>query len=133
MSGCACDIREWAQDRAGGDAVDCGNAPLGELHDDYYQCAVDAFRDGEAFFAVYERQGIDSEVRIGWASDGESVWIGSYDGDPSGGDGDRAEIHEVGCDGPFVDELPNGVFSNLTPGQEGLRCSGESNRRKVCP
>lgn len=130
IAGCACDVVAWAERRAGDSAVDCGEAPLGELQDDYHECAVDAYRRGDAFFVVFENQGIDSRTRTAWASNGEFVWFATYDGDPSGGDGARAEIYENGCADTDVRTGSGRLW--VSPDQEVLACD-VAFREKVCP
>lgn len=131
--GCACDVRAWAQDKAGSSAVDCGRAPLGEQRDAYYQCTVDAFRRGDAFFVVFEQQGTDSQSLQAWASNGTEVWLAAYDGDPSGGDGASPTLHEMGCGDPTIGTIRNSqVGFSVTIGQERVECGGQTYRLQVC-
>lgn len=131
--GCACDVRGWAQDKAGSSAIDCGHAALGEQHDAYYQCTVDAFRRGDAFFVVFERQGIDSQTLTAWASDGTEVWLAHYDGEPGGGDRRSPTLHEIGCGDPVIGTIRNRpTGGTVTIGQERLECGVETYRLQIC-
>lgn len=80
---------------------------------------------------VFENQGFDSRTRTAWASNGEFVWFATYDGDPSGGSGVGAEIHENGCAEAAIRSGSGRIM--VSPDQEVLTCDSVAFREKVCP
>jgi len=98
-----CDLAQTAEDLAGAGATDCGAVEIDGDATLVDGCTVDAFNAGEAFFAVYTLQGIDSAVETGLASDGTTVFYLGFDSDPSGGGRDDAAIiNQSSCTNPIV-------------------------------
>jgi hypothetical protein len=107
---------------AGEGATDCGTVTVGADSAAVDACVVAAFEAHEAFFAVYELQGIDSQVSTALASDGDTVWSLFRDSDPSGGSQTGAEITRSDCASPTVEPGPDG-HDVLTCDQTGCVCS----------
>ncbi len=93
---------------AGAGATDCGTVGLGADSGGVDACVVAAFEAHEAFFAVYDLQGIDSQVSTALASDGETVWSLFRDSDPSGGSHVGARISRSECVSPVVNASGEG-------------------------
>ena len=80
------DFMDEVSQSAGDDAVDCGVVEIGESEVSTNTCVAEAFINGEAFYAVYELQGIDSSVGAALSADGEGeVLQWEYDSNPTGG------------------------------------------------
>ena len=100
----ACDFAAKLKSRAGAGAMDCGHAALGGSASAVDACVVQAFQAGQAFYARYDRQGIDSAVVFGIAGDSSgNVIFMLRDSDPSGGSGAPPTLYENSCLDPAVD------------------------------
>lgn len=117
-----CVLTTELTDLAGADATDCGTVTVGADSSTVDACVVAAFEAHEAFFAVYELQGIDSQVSTALASDGTQVWSLFRDSDPSGGSQTGAEITRSDCASPTVEPGTEG-HDVLTCDQTGCVCN----------
>src|SRR4051794_1198531 len=85
--GCSseCDLAKGLTARSGSGATNCGHALVGTDASPVDACVVNAFENGAAFVAQYDRMGIDSKVVFGIAGDvnGQVTFL-LWDGDPSG-------------------------------------------------
>ena len=64
---------------AGAGAEDCGEVAIGEAVNEINACVTNAFNLYQAFYAIYRRQGIDSNVATGFAYDSQSLFIVEFD------------------------------------------------------
>jgi hypothetical protein len=106
-AGCAssrdCDLSSELHARAGEGATDCGYASVAEPTTAVDACIVAAFNERRAFFARYDRQGIDSKIVSGIAGDASGkVTFLLWDGDPSGGSHAHPTISGSVCVDPAV-------------------------------
>jgi hypothetical protein len=104
--GCSgeCRLLDGLEDRAGNGATNCGHVARGADSSSVDSCVIAAFERGAPFFASYERQGEDSRVGFGVASDAQrTVTFLSWDSDPSGGSNAGAVVSGELCVGPSVD------------------------------
>lgn len=87
---------------AGAGAVFCGNVDLQQSSDITDQCVSDSFSTGAAFYAVYNRAGIDPTVADGVTMDaGGVLHLWSYDSSITGqGDDGPASTTKTRCDLP---------------------------------
>ncbi len=92
--------------------TDCGTLALSDDDTDFEaarSCIADAIDAERPFRAVWQRQGIDSEVHeayLGtWDGDQLRVIRYGYDGDPSGGSGAHATSYGYECNA-FTDTDP---------------------------
>ena len=98
------------------DAKNCGVIRLGEEYFAANTCAAESFSSQQAFAAVYELRGIDSNVGVGLSMDTNlnvSVWY--YDSNPCGGTPPcPSRIEETKCSNPslsgILDSSPDKVF-----------------------
>lgn len=104
------DFRDRARALAGSNAVDCGNAEIGQGNEQN-ACIGSAFAAQSAAFATYDRQGIDSRVATALAvTVGGGVFNLFFDGDPSGGgSSSNGQI--------TVDECINASLTGIVDGQ----------------
>lgn len=80
------DFKNEVRQSSGEGATNCGVVEVGDSQVEANTCVAAAFVNNEAFYAVYELQGIDSSVGAAWSgrSNGEiSRW--SFDSNPGGG------------------------------------------------
>ena len=125
----SCDLTVQLKQRAGVGAKDCGN-PTGDAGiADTDACVVSTFGRNEPFFAQYKRQGTDSEVVFGIASDGKGhVAFLTYDSDPSGGSGADPMINGDICNDPAVDSSSDRDPATTPP----LSCASTSSLGPTC-
>lgn len=96
-------------------ADDCGIVEVGESELEANTCVADAYVYGRAFYAVYELQGIDSNVGAAWSGNtsGE-VFLWHYDSHPGGGLSDLASVIETSeCISPELSGTVDGSFENV--------------------
>ncbi len=92
------DIADEASERAGSSATNCGDIGIGGNVTDAFACVSDAFNAHRAFRVTVTRQGIDSQVAVGWASDASgNVFRLHFDSDRSGGSGDGGIVTVDRC------------------------------------
>ena len=65
--------------RAGYGANDCGEREPEELIDEIHNCVTSAFYAYEPFFAIYNRQGIDSNVASGISFNNMELYLVEFD------------------------------------------------------
>lgn len=104
---------------AGDSARDCGLVGVGENKVEVNTCAAEAFMDGQAFYAIYELQGVDSQVAGAISFDTQSLTYWVYDSNPApdGGtepDGPVGVVSSQKCEDPefsgSVDSYHTDVF-----------------------
>ncbi len=124
-----CDLAADLRTRAGSGAMDCGHAALGGDAKPVDDCVANAFNGGKPFIARYDRQGTDSQVVFGVASDGKgNVTFLLYDSDPSGGSGADPVISGDECVGPSLDTTPNRDPFTVSP----IDCTSTNSLGRTC-
>ena len=99
-----CVLDEIVADRTPAGAVDCGSfdlmAPDSDLQD-AMGCMTSAVNTQEGFHVIWDRQGIDSQIRAAYygtpTDNGYTVFQLTFDSDPSGGSGSGASSTEFLC------------------------------------
>lgn len=96
-----CDLDDDLRLFAGDGAIDCGKTSASTDRADVDKCATNAFADGKAFIARYERQGEDSQLVVAVASNTDGkVKIFRWDSSPCGG-GSCSPVTDVqSCENP---------------------------------
>jgi len=88
LVGCSqhqCDLDDDLRLFAGDGAIDCGKVSGTTQREDVDKCATDAFADGKAFIARYERRGVDTLQVVAVASNTDGkVKIFRWDSTPCG-------------------------------------------------
>lgn len=91
---------------AGPDANDCGELSIGEAPSDINRCVADAFLAYQSFHAIYNRQGIDSNVATGFAYNSMELYLLEFDDFSCGAQGDCETDYRVfECVAPAVNDL----------------------------
>lgn len=70
-----CSLEHEVKETAGSGAVDCGVVPLNGDRGPTDFCVVQAFQNGKAFHARYERRGTDSHVVVGLARSSSGIVV----------------------------------------------------------
>jgi hypothetical protein len=125
----SCNLETDLAVRARGGATDCGHALLNASTASVDACVVGAFGKHTAFFAQYDRMGIDSKIVFGLVGDSSGkVTFLLWDGDPSGGSGAPPVITGDRCEEPSIDSTPGRDASTTPP----LACTSTVSLGRTC-
>jgi hypothetical protein len=96
---------ERTKELAGPDALDCGDLAIGAPVAGINRCVSDAFLAYQPFYAIYRRQGIDSNVATGFAYNSMDLYFVEFDDFSCMPAGDCAQYYRVlECISPTVNE-----------------------------
>ena len=98
-----------------GTYVNCGVVRLGESNLDANTCAAESFQNQTSFIAIYELQGIDSNVGSALVVDGgPEVEKWHYDSNPCGGvPACDSKIYYESCSNPSLSGVLDGDPSDI--------------------
>lgn len=116
------DFADEVSQSAGDDAVDCGIVEIGESEVSTNTCVAEAFINGEAFYSIYELQGVDSSVGGALSGDAEGeVLQWEFDSNPTGGvPASSSEIESTVCvDAELSGSVDTGYAEIFTCAQAG--------------
>lgn len=117
-----CDLAAKSAELAGVGAIDCGVVPTDADGTTAWQCAIDHYRAGEAFFVIAEDTGTDSLLADALVYNGVKTWKLHTDSEDEG-----HEIVGWDCVDPVENVEPDDIYTDTDAhGFAILECTSQT-------